>query len=490
MLDPADEIAERLHRARIASFLSDDSESSSPLEESELEALVQRTAKVYSQAISPSTRGDYVRRWKKIEAWCGKRGFETIPMRPEVLLVYLADQIDSDAGMSLSTARGVASAVGRVHREAGAAPPNDSPLVYQFMRGLSRHSEARPPRKTNTDALRIGDLRRICRHLHSLKTDPRASRDVAILTLHSLGLGDGQISRLVWNDLTVEDDRVDIRLMSARKGPDTTLTFEQSTDSGRASLEALLTWRSIAAQERAPMFTTVEASGWQRSERLTAKGIFKARHSRISSLGIDGKRASVSEAIALLTGPPSEVLRDHALLLLGWAMSARRGEVTRLFWSDITERTGGLEVHIRSSKTDMSGRGATLGIPCGHSSLTDPVAAVAAWKARVAQQLGDEAVEGERRVFRHVGRSGRLTNTPLSPEGLTRLVSRRAQEAGCHGHFGGRSLRAGFISTAADLDLPLEAIARQSRHKVLDSLIVYIREQDPLRRSAAGDVGL
>lgn len=482
-----DQIADRLHRARTASFLAPVGEPSAPHNDPGLDALIDRAAAIYSQAISDSTRITYARRWKTIQAWCTAQNLESLPMAPEVLLLYLTSQIDSDS-ISLNTVRGITSAVRRVHLESGLPAPNTSPLVYQFMRGLARGTTARAAHPMNTDALRISDLRRICRYLDSLMIDPRAARDAAILTLHALGAGDGQISRLNWPDLNVEDDRAEIRLVSARGGPGTTLTIDPSTESGRDALETLLTWREIATEDHAPMFSHIEPSGYRSSEALTARGIFKARHSRTGSLGMDGKPATVPEAIKLLSGPPSEVLRDRALLLVGWAMASRRPEAVGLRVSDVRWRTNGVEVHIRQTKTDLTGRGQTVGIPQGRSSATDPVAALSAWQARLSEQLGD--LDGERLLFTHVGRSGRITNTPLSPEGLTRMVARRAQEAGCVGHFGGRSLRSGFISTAADLEIPIESIARQSRHKTLSTLILYIRNQDPLRGSPAGQVGL
>ena len=70
------------------------------------------------------------------------------------------------------------------------------------------------------------------------------------------------------------------------------------------------------------------------------------------------------------------------------------------------------------------------------------------------------------------------------------MVRRRAEDAGLEGRWGGRSLRAGFISTAADLEIPLERVAAQSRHMTLDSLARYIRRLDPFTGSAAGKVGL
>nr|WP_246303788.1 site-specific integrase [Nocardioides thalensis] len=182
-------------------------------------------------------------------------------------------------------------------------------------------------------------------------------------------------------------------------------------------------------------------------------------------------------------------LRDKALLLVGFAGAHRRGEIADLSWNDITPRDGeGLVIHLNRSKTDQMGRGARVGIPYGRNPLTCPVTALAEWSNRVEQQLG--RIDPEWPVFPGVTRAGRIGTKPLSPEALTVMIRRRARAAGLQGHWGGRSLRAGFISSAADLEIPLEKIAAQSRHVTLESLAKYIRRADPFRGSAAGKVGL
>ena len=104
-------------------------------------------------------------------------------------------------------------------------------------------------------------------------------------------------------------------------------------------------------------------------------------------------------------------------------------------------------------------------------------------------QLRPEAMS-DLPVFVVVGRSGRIGVEPVSAATITCVVQTRATQAGLTGRWGGRSLRAGFISTAADLDIPLELIAKQSRHANLDTLIRYIRVDDPFRRNTAARVGL
>ena len=66
--------------------------------------------------------------------------------------------------------------------------------MAMFMRGISR--VATPPANRQVAALRIADLRTVCRHLQALETKPSIVRDRAILALSLAGLTDGAIARL------------------------------------------------------------------------------------------------------------------------------------------------------------------------------------------------------------------------------------------------------------------------------------------------------
>lgn len=73
-------------------------------------------------------------------------------------------------------------------------------------------------------------------------------------------------------------------------------------------------------------------------------------------------------------------LRDRALLVLGFAIAARREELTRLDVSDLTFSEAGLEVEIRMSKTDdETHTGRTVFVPFGSNPDTCPVRTVRAW---------------------------------------------------------------------------------------------------------------
>jgi integrase len=78
-------------------------------------------------------------------------------------------------------------------------------------------------------------------------------------------------------------------------------------------------------------------------------------------------------------------LRDRAVILLGFALLARRSELAALNVSDVEHVTGeGLAVTIRSSKTDQSARGVVRRIHYASAAAVCPVRAVLAWLAYLA----------------------------------------------------------------------------------------------------------
>jgi len=73
-------------------------------------------------------------------------------------------------------------------------------------------------------------------------------------------------------------------------------------------------------------------------------------------------------------------LRDRAVVLLGFALLARRAELAALSVSDIEHVPGeGLAVTIRASKTDQSARGVVRRIHYASAEAVCPVRAVLAW---------------------------------------------------------------------------------------------------------------
>ena len=78
-------------------------------------------------------------------------------------------------------------------------------------------------------------------------------------------------------------------------------------------------------------------------------------------------------------------LRDRAVILLGFALLARRAELAALNLSDVEHVPGaGLAVTIRASKTDQAARGAVRRIHYASAEALCPVRAVLAWTEYLA----------------------------------------------------------------------------------------------------------
>jgi integrase len=82
-------------------------------------------------------------------------------------------------------------------------------------------------------------------------------------------------------------------------------------------------------------------------------------------------------SMAVGTGDRLKSLRDRALLLLGFAGAFRRSELVALNVEDLEADAAGLRIHIRHSKTDQEGLGATIAVVKG--SIACPVAALRVW---------------------------------------------------------------------------------------------------------------
>jgi integrase len=168
-------------------------------------------------------------------------------------------------------------------------------------------------------------------------------------------------------------------------------------------------------------------------------------------------------------------LRDRALLLLGFAGAFRRSELVALTVADLSETQAGLRVIIRKSKTDQEGAGQEIAIPSG--GRLRAVEAVKAWLAAAKIESGP--------VFRSVNRGGRVLPDALTDRSAALIVKAYAQRAGLDpAAYAGHSLRAGFLTSAADAGANVFKMMEVSRHKSVDTLRGYVRRADLFRDHA------
>ena len=191
------------------------------------------------------------------------------------------------------------------------------------------------------------------------------------------------------------------------------------------------------------------------------------------------KAAATAERLkAMLDTIPADTLRgkrDRALLALGMAGAFRRSELVSLQVSDLVRLPEGLRVTIRKSKTDQEGAGATIAILRG--SKIKPVRAVQDWL--------DAAGITEGPVFRYIDRHGHLRVNALTPQVVALVVKAAAEAAGLDpAEFAGHSLRAGFLTSAAEAGADALRMMEVSRHRRVETVQGYVRRANMFRGHA------
>ena len=207
--------------------------------------------------------------------------------------------------------------------------------------------------------------------------------------------------------------------------------------------------------------------------RATMKGIRR----RIGTAPTQKAAATADILAALLMRTPDTLTgkRDRALLALGFAGAFRRSELVALNVEDLREDPEGLRVMVRRSKVDQEGRGFEKAIPTGR--FIQPVRLVREWLDAAGIVSGP--------VFRPVSRSGRVREgeaARLTDRSVANIVQAYCAAAGLDAStFGAHSLRAGYITTAAERGADLARIMDQSGHRDPRTVVGYIRRANAFK---------
>lgn len=191
------------------------------------------------------------------------------------------------------------------------------------------------------------------------------------------------------------------------------------------------------------------------------------------------KAAATDGVLLLMLARTPDTLtgkRDRALLALGFAGAFRRSELVALDVADLIEDPEGLRVMVRRSKVDQEGRGFEKAVP--HGRTIRPVALVREWL--------DAAGITEGPVFRPVARSGRVRgDRRLTAQVVATIIKGYATAAGLDASaFGAHSLRAGFITAAAERGADMARIMDVSGHRDPRTVVGYIRRANAFKGHA------
>lgn len=234
--------------------------------------------------------------------------------------------------------------------------------------------------------------------------------------------------------------------------------------------------RRIAAIRYAHEAAGHESPTTDKLVSITLKGI-----RRITGMRASKKRAATVDKIYQMTAHCNtktlQGKRDKAILLLGFAGAFRRSELVALTVADIEEVTDGLKVLIRKSKTDQEADGQMIAILNGRLNIVG-----------VLNDYLRTAGITEGAIFRPITKHGKLRKQTLSDRSVADIVKRYAAAAGLDPkEFSGHSLRAGFITSAAESGANLFKIMDISRHKSMQTVQGYVRNAELFKNHAGNN---
>ena len=255
--------------------------------------------------------------------------------------------------------------------------------------------------------------------------------------------------------------------------PETVAAF--IADQGNAGFRASTLGRRVAAIAYAHALAGIEPPTSSKAVRIVLGG---ARR-KIGTRPAQKAPATAERITAMLAALPDTLTgkRDGALLALGFAGAFRRSELIALEVADLSFEVEGLRVHIRHSKTDQEGRGQEIAIPRG--TKLRPVKALEGWLQAGGIRAGP--------VFRSIDRHGRV-GPRLSAQSVALIVKRHAEAAGLDPQdFAGHSLRAGFLTTAAEAGADVLRMMEVSRHKRVETVQGYVRRANGFKGHAGAE---
>ncbi|MGK9171075.1 tyrosine-type recombinase/integrase [Inquilinus limosus] len=175
-------------------------------------------------------------------------------------------------------------------------------------------------------------------------------------------------------------------------------------------------------------------------------------------------------------GEGRRALRDMALLLIGFAGGFRRSELSAFDIRDMSISPEGLVLFVGRSKADQESHGAEIGIEAVPGSPLCAVTALRRWLEVRGDAPGALFCRLDRGGYLVAGADGRLL--PVDPATIARVVKRVVARTGVDaGEFSAHSLRAGMMTAADLLGIPLEKAMEHGRWKSYAAARIYRRHE-------------
>ena len=163
------------------------------------------------------------------------------------------------------------------------------------------------------------------------------------------------------------------------------------------------------------------------------------------------------------------IIRDKALILIGFAGGFRRSELVALENDDVEFVREGVKIFVKRSKTDQSGEGMTKAIPSFDSVSYCPVLHLQDWMAKGKSK--------NNRIF------------PISDKSVAIIIKKYTNLVGLDGNkYAGHSLRSGFATSTAESGAEERNIMAMTGHKTTQMVRRYIKEANLFKNNALNKI--
>ena len=170
-----------------------------------------------------------------------------------------------------------------------------------------------------------------------------------------------------------------------------------------------------------------------------------------------------------IKGNINKILRDKAILLIGFSGGFRRSELVNIDYEDLEFVNEGVKIFIKRSKTDQSGEGSIKAIPYFDNEIYCPVKTLKNW-------LNEEKIK-----------TGKIFN--VSDKTIALIIKKYSNLAGFDSNkYAGHSLRSGFATSAAEAGAEERSIMNMTGHKSTEMVRRYIKEANLFKNNALNKI--
>ena len=436
---------------------------------------------------------------RKFALWAQSNGHPSMPATEHTILQWLHIQRDHLAPMTL---RSYADAVRSAHVMEGHPDPGGPRLAAYLVAVRKEAALAGRLRRPRVAAV---DLRDVVTAVNAelARTDP-AGQLLELRARVGLLLGracQAPLRQLLWlgvSDIDIDDDDLTIQLPSTTLDAARRVHIVHDARDPLCPVRALRDYLPLLPPDTGRLLgILVKPPGPGMSPAVVASHDDPGSAYRVheTCLTTAARRAGLD--VALYPYPSAGMsdadarwllrflnwqlltqLRNRSYALLGFALGRRADELNNLTIGDILDRPDGIDVLLRSSKTDPDGDGDLLHLdheednPTAGCAIYCPVRATLEW-IDVMRRIW--SVTSESLLFPAMKGGKRTPTGQLIAADASRILRQMLGRE----DISSRTMRASTITALRAENLPLDRIAAVSRHKSIEQLARYLRILDP-----------